>query len=84
LAPPNSHDDGTEGVGDDETSPQGRLATLGRYAVEAAQRLAFPLALALLVALFLLVQHFLDRRSPKLAFAPVHSAYDQIDFPDLG
>jgi hypothetical protein len=83
-APPYSPDYGTEDVEDDETSPRDRLGALGRYAVEAVQRLAFPLALALMVAIFLLVQHFLDRRSPKLAFAPVHSEYDRIDFSDLG
>jgi hypothetical protein len=38
---------------------------------EAARTLAFPLALAILIALFLLAQHRVDRRAPKLALAPV-------------
>jgi len=37
----------------------------------AVKALAFPLALALAVAAFLLVQSRLDRREPKLALAPV-------------
>jgi hypothetical protein len=55
---------------------------LGEFAILAVQRFAFPLLLALLVAIFLIVQHWLDRKSPKLAFAPVHSKHDQLDFPD--
>jgi hypothetical protein len=38
---------------------------------EAARTLAFPFALAILIALFLLAQHRVDRRAPKLALAPV-------------
>ncbi|MGH2753820.1 MAG: hypothetical protein ACRDLB_05245 [Actinomycetota bacterium] len=58
------------------------LRELGQYAIEAVQHFAFPLLLALLVIVFLAVQHFLDRASPKLAFAPVHSVYDRVDFED--
>jgi hypothetical protein len=54
--------------------------SIGHYAIQAVQRFAFPLLLALLIALFLLIQHWIDRKTPKLAFAPVHSKYDQIDF----
>ena len=36
-----------------------------------ATRSAFPIALLLLVALFLAVQNRIDRRDPKLALAPV-------------
>jgi hypothetical protein len=57
-----------------------RLEKLGRYAVEAVQRFAFPLLLALAVVVFLAVQHWLDRKTPKLAYAPVHSRYDQVGF----
>jgi hypothetical protein len=38
---------------------------------EAARTLAFPLALAVMIVLFLVAQHRIDRRTPKLAFAPV-------------
>jgi hypothetical protein len=38
---------------------------------EAARTLAFPLALTILIVLFLLAQHRIDRRTPKLALAPV-------------
>jgi hypothetical protein len=38
---------------------------------EVARTLAFPLALTVLIALFLLAQHRVDRRAPKLALAPV-------------
>ena len=57
-----------------------QLEKLGRYAVEAVQKFAFPLILALAVVAFLAVQHWMDRKTPKLAFAPVHSRYDQVGF----
>ena len=57
-----------------------QLEKLGRYAVEAVQRFAFPLILALAVVAFLAIQHWLDRKAPKLAYAPVHSRYDQVGF----
>jgi hypothetical protein len=44
---------------------------IGGAAAEAARQVAFPLALALLVAAFLMVQNRLDRRDPKLAEAPI-------------
>lgn len=40
-------------------------------ALEMAGRFAFPLALSLVVAVFLVVQHWMDRRDPKLASAPI-------------
>jgi hypothetical protein len=46
--------------------------------VEVARTLAFPLALAILIVLFLLAQHRIDRRTPKLALAPVEP--DVVDF----
>ena len=40
-------------------------------AIEAAKALAFPLALAVIVLLFVAVQNRIDRKDPKLALAPV-------------
>jgi hypothetical protein len=57
-----------------------KLEKLARHAVEAVQRFAFPLVLAFAVVAFLAVQHWLDRKTPKLAYAPVHSQYDQVGF----
>ena len=47
------------------------LGQLGGAAAEAVKQVAFPLALALIVVAFLLVQNRLDRRDPKLASAPI-------------
>jgi hypothetical protein len=47
---------------------------------DAAKRFAFPLALAGLVAGFLLVQGRLDRRDPKLAVAPIVARDDVVSF----
>ena len=44
---------------------------IGGAAAEAAKQVAFPLALALVVVAFLMVQNRLDRRDPKLASAPI-------------
>jgi uncharacterized membrane protein YtjA (UPF0391 family) len=44
---------------------------IGGAAAEAAKQVAFPLALALMVVAFLIVQNRLDRRDPKLAQAPI-------------
>jgi len=44
---------------------------IGSAAAEAAKQVAFPLALALVVVAFLMVQNRLDRRDPKLASAPI-------------
>jgi len=73
----------TSSDGDTDTrvlSNETKLERLGRYAVQAVQRFAFPLILALAVIAFLAVQHWLDRKTPKLAYAPVHSKYDQVGF----
>jgi hypothetical protein len=72
---PAADDPGTKVMGKET-----RLEKLGRYAVEAVQRFAFPLILALAVVAFLAIQHWLDRKTPKLAYAPVHSQYDQLGF----
>jgi hypothetical protein len=44
---------------------------IGEAAAEAVKQVAFPLALALIVVAFLLLQNRLDRRDPKLASAPI-------------
>jgi hypothetical protein len=40
-------------------------------AILAAEALAFPLALAVIVLLFVAVQNRIDRKDPKLALAPI-------------
>jgi uncharacterized membrane protein YtjA (UPF0391 family) len=50
-------------------APQGFLGGLAGPAAEIASRIAFPLALAVLVMLFIAFQNRLDRRDPKLALA---------------
>jgi hypothetical protein len=52
----------------DQPGPLGRI---GEAAVEAAKRLGFPLALAVIVMAFAMIQNYLDRKDPKLALAPV-------------
>jgi hypothetical protein len=62
------------GVADGErvaTSPPAVRDAGPSALAEAARTLAFPLALTLLIALFLIAQNRIDRRAPKLAFAPV-------------
>ncbi|MFN2588323.1 MAG: hypothetical protein ABR613_09445 [Actinomycetota bacterium] len=56
------------------------LARLASTAGEAVQRFAFPLSLTVLVLVFLLIQGEIDRRDPKLAFAPVDSSKDMVYF----
>ncbi|HEV2757581.1 MAG TPA: hypothetical protein VG318_17590 [Actinomycetota bacterium] len=56
------------------------LAQLASTAGEAVQRFAFPLSLTILVLVFLLIQGEIDRRDPKLAFAPVDSSKDMVYF----
>jgi hypothetical protein len=50
---------------------QGLFDRIGSLAIEAAEALAFPLALAVIVLLFVAVQNRIDRKDPKLALAPV-------------
>ncbi|HSL66816.1 MAG TPA: hypothetical protein VK977_01490 [Actinomycetota bacterium] len=50
---------------------QGIFEGIGSLAIEAAKELAFPLALAVIVLLFVAVQNRIDRKDPKLALAPV-------------
>ncbi|HEX2196359.1 MAG TPA: hypothetical protein VHJ76_05475 [Actinomycetota bacterium] len=56
------------------------IGNLARTAGEAVQEFAFPLTLAIAVLLFLLFQGELDRRDPKLAYAPVDSTKDMVSF----
>jgi hypothetical protein len=49
----------------------GLFGRIGDAAVEAAKRLGFPLALAVVVVAFAMIQNYFDRKDPKLALAPV-------------
>jgi hypothetical protein len=54
------------------TAPRrGLFERIGSLAIQAAEALAFPLALAVIVLLFVAVQNRIDRKDPKLALAPV-------------
>jgi hypothetical protein len=54
------------------TIPRGGLFDrIGSLAIQAAKELAFPLALAVIVLLFVAVQNRIDRKDPKLALAPI-------------
>jgi hypothetical protein len=53
---------------------------LSTAVTKAAKTYVFPMALTLIVVLFLLVQSRLDRRDPKLSMAPVDSKLDEMDF----
>jgi hypothetical protein len=44
---------------------------LAESAIDAAKDFAFPLLLTIIVGAFLTVQHRVDRRDPKLVFAPI-------------
>jgi hypothetical protein len=50
---------------------QGLFDRIGALATQGAKALAFPVALALIVLLFVAVQNRIDRRDPKLALAPI-------------
>jgi hypothetical protein len=58
-------------VGERTTHGPSLFGRIGGAAAEAAKQVAFPLALALVVVAFLMVQNRLDRRDPKLASAPI-------------
>ena len=60
--------------------PDGLLDRIRRGLTDAAQRFVFPLAVAALVAAFVLVQDRIDRRDPKLAAAPIDSRDDVVGF----
>jgi hypothetical protein len=61
---------------DERSALRRALDVATRVAGEAAQRAAFPLLLLLLIAGFLIAQHRIDRKDPKLALAPVHRELD--------
>lgn len=76
---------GTAGDGDDGDDGNGgsfatSIAKLAQTAGEAVKTFAFPLSLTILVLIFLLIQGEIDRRDPKLAFAPVDSSKDMVYF----
>ena len=48
-----------------------RLRTVGGTVVRAVQQVGFPMILAFMVALFVMVQNRLDRNDPKLSVAPL-------------
>jgi hypothetical protein len=50
---------------------QGLFERFGSLVIQRPELLAFPLALALIVLLFVAVQNRIDRKDPKLALAPV-------------
>jgi type VI protein secretion system component VasF len=50
---------------------QSAAATVGSIARRVPPEAAFPLGLLALLGAFLLVQHRIDRRDPKLALAPI-------------
>ena len=69
--------------GSDAAPVLGAASTLERISrglKDAAQRFAFPLAIAVLVGGFLLLHGRLDRKDPKLASAPIDSRDDMVMF----
>ena len=56
---------------------------LGDAALHIAQEPQYPLGVAGLVGVFLIVQDLIDRRDPKLAAARVTSRDESLVFPDL-
>ena len=69
-----------EGGDRDGSSFAASIAKLARTAGQAVKTFAFPLSLTVLVLVFLLIQGEIDRRDPKLAFAPVDSSKDMVYF----
>jgi hypothetical protein len=67
-------------AGSSSENETGVLERIGDAALEAARRLAFPLALALIVAAFLAIQGRFDSRDPKLALAPVDAEQGHLSF----
>jgi hypothetical protein len=52
---------------------------LGR-AAQTVKTFSFPFVLVLLVLLFLVSQHWIDRKTPKLAVAPINARFDIVRF----
>ena len=59
---------------------QSVISQIGKVAAAAAEQVAFPLVLTLLVIAFLMVQNRIDNKDPKLALAPVDSEHDLLSF----
>ena len=67
-----------------ETGPQPSTFVLaGRLAKEVSEKAAFPIALLVVVGIFLMIQDRIDRKDPKLALAPVYAEPD-LYFPSPG
>ena len=47
------------------------LRTIGSTVARAVQTVGFPMVLALIVAMFVMVQNRMDRNDPKLSVAPL-------------
>jgi hypothetical protein len=62
------------------STDQSVISQIGRVAAEAVQQAAFPIALILMVAAFLMVQNRIDSKDPKLALAPVDAEHDLLSF----
>ncbi len=58
----------------------GPFAAILKRAAEATRQLAFPLALTMMVVVFLTIQGRFDRKDPKLSLAPVDSEQDTLYF----
>ena len=72
---------GSAETGDDTPSAfAASISKLAQTAGEAVRTFAFPLSLTVLVIIFLLIQGEIDRRDPKLAFAPIDSSKDMVHF----
>jgi hypothetical protein len=56
------------------------LTQLAQAAIEAAGRVAFPLALGLMVVAFLMVQGRIDRKDAKLVLAPIDAEQELLSF----
>lgn len=60
--------------------PSTGFSEIVRQAAEATKKLAFPLALSLLVVAFLMMQGRVDGRDPKLAYAPMDAEQELLSF----
>ena len=60
---------------------QGAAVAVGGIAHRVPRAVAFPFGLLAIVGAFLLVQHRIDRRDPKLAMAPVTQAHFEFGPP---
>jgi hypothetical protein len=56
------------------------LTQLAQAALEAGEKLAFPLALGLMVVAFLMVQGRIDRKDAKLVLAPIDAEQELLSF----